>query len=256
MVFICYVVSAGSSSQSSTLLDDMSSALCQMTWEQKHVLPLWSLITKCQVNHQISLISLTFWLISLISLTFGKFLPGYWPCGWHVDDIHASRWCADDVWMTYMLLDDVWMTFVIPQQNLAPSLALVSSAHHLHVIRTSSARDSIPEIFPVKQQSNSSAKNKELKFTRKTVRCSRIAYREKHNYSRPLKHMCFCYFQGLNSKLIAFDIDMGGEVDFMCRKDGQYKVHAYGIEDTFGTYFSIIFPQPKAFFLITMGYKC
>ena len=48
---------------------------------------------------------------------------------------------------------------------------------------------------------------------------------------------------------------MGGEIDFMCRKDGQYKVQTYGIEDTFGTYLSIIFPQPTAVFSVfTMVY--
>ena len=36
----------------------------------RNFLPLWSLRSKCQVNQQISLIYLTFWLISLVSLTF------------------------------------------------------------------------------------------------------------------------------------------------------------------------------------------
>ena len=75
---------------STPLPDDMSSAE-----QSKHVLPLWSFRSKCQVNQEISLIYLTFWLISLISLTFGKFLPGYWPCGSHADDIYVCRWCVD-----------------------------------------------------------------------------------------------------------------------------------------------------------------
>ena len=48
-----------------------------------------------------------------------------------------------------------------------------------------------------------------------------------------VKLMCYWYFQGLSSKLIAFDIDMGGQIDFMCRKDGRYEVQTYGM-DNFG----------------------
>ena len=71
-----------------------------------------------------------------------------------------------------------------------------------------------------------------------------------------VKLMCNWYFQGLSSKLIAFDIDMGGKLDFMCRKDGQYKVQAYGIENTFGTYFSIICLQLiVVFFLFSTVYN-
>ena len=67
---------------STPLPDDISSTparwcvICtparwHLTELSKHVLPLWSPRSKCKVNQPISLIYLTFWLISLISLTFG-----------------------------------------------------------------------------------------------------------------------------------------------------------------------------------------
>ena len=92
-------------------------------------------------------------------------------CGWHADNMQmtpgvvlheigqlrqVSGWCADDVQMTY----------VICQWNLTRNLTLVSSACHLHVVHTSSARrphmTSTPKIFPVKYHSNSSAKKWKL----------------------------------------------------------------------------------------------
>ena len=129
---------------------------------------------KCQ---QISLISLTFWLISLISLTFGKFLLGYWPCRWCADDTRVRFWarfhwqmmcgwctcfqmmcgwhthfrmtcgqCADDMQMMCR-----WHTS--SASEISPQISLSCGPHVI------SCEISTPKIFPVKQQSNSSAKN-------------------------------------------------------------------------------------------------
>ena len=58
------------------------------------------------------------------------------------------------------------MTYVICQWNLTRNLTLMSSTGHLHVICRSSVHrpheTSIPIIFPVKYQSNSSAKISEI----------------------------------------------------------------------------------------------
>ena len=62
IVFICHVVS------SLPHCHDVVRKECY----GKHVLPLWSPRSKWPIQE-----------ISLISLTFGNFLPGNWPCAWH-----------------------------------------------------------------------------------------------------------------------------------------------------------------------------
>ena len=98
IVLISYVVSTGSSSQlvfiinligvwmtlsttddvwmTSSAIDDVIRKECH----GKHVLPLWSPRSKWPIQE-----------ISLISLTFGNFLPGNWPCRWHSCLIYLLR---------------------------------------------------------------------------------------------------------------------------------------------------------------------
>ena len=69
-------------------------------------------------------------------------------CGWHMCLQTMCVWHTR-LWMmfrtTFLPADNVWTmfrtTYVICQPNLQQSLTLMSSAHCLHIIRTSSARD-------------------------------------------------------------------------------------------------------------------
>ena len=112
-------------------------------------------------------------------------------CRWHADDMCVQmtcRWCADDMWMVcgwHVCLrmmcgwptDDtrcstawnwatqasVWTTSGWHMSSAGEILPEISLSCHPHIICTSSARrphkTSTPKIFPVKYQSNSSAKN-------------------------------------------------------------------------------------------------
>ena len=51
--------------------------------------------------------------------------------------------------------------------------------------------------------------------------------------------MLLSIVQGIDTKVIAFDFDMGGEIDFLCQKQNKYSVRFYG-DDTFGSYIDIL----------------
>ena len=97
-------------------------------------------------------------------------------CRWCVDDICACRQCADDIHACGQhaddvaddVLDDICHPPAKSPMKSHSRVVCMSSTCHLHIICMLSARrlheTSSPEIFPVKQQSNSSAKNKEYQY--------------------------------------------------------------------------------------------
>ena len=114
-MFICYVVSEGSSSQLVLLLSLIFG---------------WTLSVK-----DVSLISfMTYVCADNVQMMCGWHADDMCVCGWHADDTRCStawNWATQaSVWMTFR------MTYVIRQWNLTRNLTLVSSAHHLHVVRT------------------------------------------------------------------------------------------------------------------------
>ena len=42
--------------------------------------------------------------------------------------------------------------------------------------------------------------------------------------------MILNFFQGLDTKMIALDVDGGGQVDFLCQKNDEYKLLSWGME--------------------------
>ena len=149
---------------SAPLPDDMSSTPFQMTchphpsgWHvictaKKQVLPLWSLRSNQQVNQTISLIYLSFWLISLVPLTTDdmRMTSGVvlheigqlrqvsgWRSGWHMSSTSE----------------------ISPEISLSchPQVICTSSTGHLHIVCT---RLQSPKYFQLNTRATALLKSK------------------------------------------------------------------------------------------------